>query len=151
MPIIYGILYPNVKIGKNFQLGSGAVIREDCIIGENFKLWTNSVVDYGVRIGNNVKIHCLCYIAQYTIIEDDVFLAPGVICANDMYPGSSKKVKLVGVTLKKHCQIGCNVTLLPGVVVGKNSIIGAGSVVTRNIPANVIAYGNPCRAMRKLK
>ena len=64
------------------------IIREDCLIGDDVAIWSNTVVDYGCRIGDRVKIHSNCYVAQFTELEDDVFLAPGVTIANDLFPGN---------------------------------------------------------------
>jgi acetyltransferase-like isoleucine patch superfamily enzyme len=98
-----------------------------------------------------VKIHCNCYIAQFTTLEDDVFLAPGVTVANDLHPGSSDfRDCMKGPTIKRGAQIGCNVTLLPGVTIGEHALIGAGSVVSRDIPARTVAYGNPARPAKKI-
>lgn len=145
------VIYLGSRIGDDLQTGHNAVIREENIIGDHFCLWSNAIVDYGCKIGNNVKIHCNGYIAQYTTIEDDVFMAPGVIVANDLHPGTPDAVECMkGPTLKKGAQIGCNVTLLPHVTVGEYSLIGAGSVVSRDIPPYSIAYGNPARVMKKV-
>lgn len=81
------VLYDGTTIGRCLQTGHGVVIREACTIGDDVSVWSNSVIDYGCRIGNRVKIHCNCYVAQHTELEDDVFLAPGVTIANDLYPG----------------------------------------------------------------
>ena len=143
------VIYLGSRIGHGLETGHNAVIREENVIGNDFSVWTNSVVDYGCKIGNNVKIHCNCYIAQFTVIEDDVFIAPGVIVANDLHPGSPDFLACMkGPTLKKGAQIGCNVTLLPRVTVGEHALIGAGSVVTKDIPAYAVAYGNPARAVK---
>ena len=145
------VIYMGSRIGSHLETGHHAVIREENVIGDHCSIWTNSVVDYGCRIGNNVKIHCNCYIAQFTTIEDDVFIAPGVIVANDLHPGSPDfRDCMKGPTLKKGAQIGCNVTLLPHVTVGEHALIGAGSVVTKDIPAYAVAYGNPARAVKKV-
>src|SRR5262249_32217111 len=72
------VLYDGSRIGLRLQTGHGVVIREGCAVGDDVSVWTNSVIDYGCRIGNRVKIHCNCYVAQYSELEDDVFLAPGV-------------------------------------------------------------------------
>jgi acetyltransferase-like isoleucine patch superfamily enzyme len=114
------------------------------MIGDDVSVWSNSVIDYGCRIGNRVKIHCNCYVAQYTELEDDVFLAPGVTIANDLYPGDRRSAELMaGPRIGAGAQIGVNVTILPFVRIGTGALIGAGSVVTRDIPAVVVAFGNP--------
>ncbi len=144
------VVYEGVKIGSGLIIGHNSVIREENVIGDNFKLWSNSVVDYGCKIGSNVKIHCNCYIAQFTTIEDDVFIAPGAITTNDKYPGRKDAEKhLKGPTIKKGAQIGAGVVIMPGVTIGSRSIVGAGSVVTKDIPADSVAYGNPARVAGK--
>jgi len=140
------VIYAGTKIGHNLETGHNVVIREKNVIGNNFSIWANSVVDYGCKIGHNVKIHSNCYVAQYTTIEDDAFLAPGVIITNDPHPGCRYSQKCMrGPTIKKGAQIGGNVTILPFVTIGEHSLIGAGSVVTRDIPPYSVAYGNPAR------
>jgi acetyltransferase-like isoleucine patch superfamily enzyme len=138
------VLYDGSKIGRRLQTGHGVVIREGCEVGDDVSVWTNSVVDYGCRIGNRVKIHCNCYIAQYSELEDDVFLAPGVTIANDLYPGNRRSAELMaGPRIGAGAQIGVNVTILPFVRIGARALIGAGSVVTRDIPEAFVAFGNP--------
>ena len=117
--------------------------------GDDVSIWSNSVVDYGCVIGDRVKIHCNCYVAQYTELEDDVFLAPGVTIANDLYPGTEASAEaMAGPLVREGAQIGVNATLLPYVTIGRGAIVGAGSVVTRDVPDGMIAYGNPAIAVR---
>jgi acetyltransferase-like isoleucine patch superfamily enzyme len=143
------VLYDGSTIGRCFETGHGVVIREGCEIGDDVSVWTNSVIDYGCHIGNRVKIHCNCYVAQYSELEDDVFLAPGVTIANDLYPGDRRSAKLMaGPRIGVGAQIGVNVTILPFVRIGAGALIGAGSVVTRDIPAAVVAFGNPAMPRR---
>jgi acetyltransferase-like isoleucine patch superfamily enzyme len=138
------VLYDGSTIGLRLQTGHGVVIREGCEVGDDVSVWTNSVIDYGCRIGDRVKIHCNCYVAQYSELEDDVFLAPGVTIANDLYPGNRRSAELMaGPRIGAGAQIGVNVTILPFVRIGAGALIGAGSVVTRDIPAGVVAFGNP--------
>jgi acetyltransferase-like isoleucine patch superfamily enzyme len=145
--IIYGSSY----IGRNLETGHNVVIREGNIIGDNLRIWGNSIIDYGCVIGNNVKIHNQVYIAQFTVIEDDVFLAPGVILANDIHPGCPDATECMqGPHIKKGAQIGINCAVLPRVTIGEHVVIGSGSVVTRDIPARMVAYGNPARVMCKV-
>ena len=143
------MLYDGTTIGLRLQTGHGVVIREGCEIGADVCVWSNTVIDYGCRIGDRVKIHCNCYLAQYTELENDVFLAPGVTIANDLYPGDDRSAQLMtGPRIGAGAQIGVNVTILPFVRIGAGALIGAGSVVTRDIPAGVVAFGNPAVAHR---
>lgn len=138
------VLYDGSTIGCRLQTGHGVVIREGCEVGDDVSVWSNSVIDYGCRIGDRVKIHCNCYVAQCTELEEDVFLAPGVTIANDLYPGDPRSAELMaGPRICAGAQIGVNVTILPFVRIGAGALIGAGSVVTRDIPAAVVAFGNP--------
>ena len=137
------VIYTNTIIGDHLETGHNVVIREENAIGDHFSIWNNSCVDYGCQIGNGVRIHNSVYIAQFTTIEDDVFLAPGVMTANDPHPICTKCMK--GPTLKKGCRIGVNVTILSHVTIGEGALIGAGSVVTRDIPPYTLAYGNPTK------
>jgi acetyltransferase-like isoleucine patch superfamily enzyme len=145
------VLYDGTTIGRGLQTGHGVVVREACQIGDDVSIWSNSVVDYGCRIGDRVKIHCNCYVAQFTELENDVFLAPGVTIANDLYPGDQRSAQLMaGPWIGAGAQIGVNVTILPFVRIGAGAMIGAGSVVTRDIPAAVVAFGNPAMPRREV-
>jgi acetyltransferase-like isoleucine patch superfamily enzyme len=140
------IIYGGSSIGADMETGHNVIIREQNEIGDHFRIWNNAVIDYGCKIGNNVKIHNKVYLGQFTTVEDDVFMAPGVTCANDMHPGCpDSSACMRGHTIKKGAQIGINCTILPRVVIGEHSVIGAGSVVTKNIPAGKVAYGNPAK------
>jgi acetyltransferase-like isoleucine patch superfamily enzyme len=143
------VIYAGSTFGRRLQTGHNVIIREQVRVGDDVSIWSNSVVDYGCVIGDRVKIHSNCYVAQYTELEDDVFLAPGVIIANDLYPGSrSSERAMAGPLIRQSAQIGVNVTLLPYVTVGRGAIVGAGSVVTRDVPDRMIAYGNPAVPVR---
>jgi acetyltransferase-like isoleucine patch superfamily enzyme len=138
------VLYDGTTIGRRLETGHGVIIREGCEVGDDVAVWSNSIIDYGCRIGDRVKIHCNCYVAQYTELEDDVFLAPGVTIANDLYPGNERSAQLMaGPRICAGAQIGVNVTILPYVRIGAGALVGAGSVVTRDIPAGAVAFGNP--------
>ena len=140
------VLYAGSVIGERLQTGHHVVVREECSIGDDVSIWSNTVVDYGCRIGDRVKIHSNCYLAQFTEIHDDAFLAPGVTVANDLYPGQAESARVMsGPVIGVGAQIGVNVTLLPYVRVGDGCLVGAGSVVTSDVPAGLVVFGNPAR------
>jgi acetyltransferase-like isoleucine patch superfamily enzyme len=140
------VLYAGSTIGDHLETGHNVVIREENEIGANFSIWNNTVIDYGCKIGMNVKIHCNCYVAQFTALEDDVFLAPGVTIANDIHPGCpDSRPCMKGPTLRRGVQVGVNVTIVPFVTIGERCLIGSGSVVTRDVPPESVVYGNPAR------
>lgn len=138
------VLYLGSCIGDRLETGHHVVIRERCTIGDDVSVWSNSVVDYGCRIGDRVKIHSNCYIAQFTEIGPGAFLAPGVTIANDLYPGQAASAQAMsGPSIGAGAQIGVNVTILPYVRIGAACLIGAGAVVTRDVPDGSVAFGNP--------
>ena len=139
------ILYAGSTIGAGLETGHNVVIREENLLGDHVGIWGNTVIDYGCRIGNNVKIHTNCYVAQFTVIEDDVFLAPGVSIANDPHPLCAECTATGGPVIKRGARIGVNVTILPGVTIGEHALVGAGSVVSKDVPAGAVVYGNPAR------
>lgn len=143
------VIYLGSKIGNDFETGHNVVIREENILGNNVSIWSNTLIDYGCVIGNNVKIHSNVYVAQFTTIEDDVFIAPGVVIANDRYPISDERY-LKGPTIKRGAKIGINASILPYITIGEFSLIGAGSVVTEDIPPYSLAYGVPAKVMKKI-
>jgi acetyltransferase-like isoleucine patch superfamily enzyme len=140
------VLYDGSRIGAGFETGHHVVVRENCVIGDDVSVWSGAVVDYGCRIGDRVKIHAGCYVAQYTVIEEDAFLAPGVRFANDLYPGDVESARVMtGPVVGRGAQLGVNVTVLPYVRIGPGALVGAGSVVTRDLPPGSLAYGSPAR------
>jgi acetyltransferase-like isoleucine patch superfamily enzyme len=145
------VIYLGSKIGDDFETGHNVIVREENVIGNNVKIWSNTIIDYRCKIGNNVKIHSQCYIAQLTIIEDNVFIAPGVMVANEKYPtGIFSEERIKGPTIKRGAKIGINSTILPGVTIGEGAIIGAGSVVTKDVSPYVVVYGVPARIYKKV-
>lgn len=142
------VIYAGSTIGQGLKTGHNVVIREENTIGDDLSIWNNSTIDYGCIIGDSVKIHCSVYVAQFTTLEDEVFLAPGVIIANDPHPICGLCMR--GPTIKRGARIGVNVTLLSHIAVGEGALIGAGSVVTRDIPAFSVAYGNPARPTKSV-
>lgn len=142
------VIYAGSTIGAGLQTGHNVIIREENIIGQDLNIWNSSTIDYGCVIGDGVKIHCNVYVAQFTTLEDGVFLAPGVTIANDPHPVCGLCMR--GPTIQRGARIGVNVTLLSHITIGAGALIGAGSVVTRDIPAYTLAYGNPARPVKSV-
>jgi acetyltransferase-like isoleucine patch superfamily enzyme len=138
------IINAAVTIGDDFETRHHAIVREENTIGAHCTLWNNSTIDYGCVIGDRERIHCNVYIAQFTRIEDDAFLAPGVTIAN---PHPICTTCMQGPTIGKGARIGVNVTLLPLITIGENALVGAGSVVTADVPAGMLVAGNPARVI----
>jgi acetyltransferase-like isoleucine patch superfamily enzyme len=143
------IIYAGSSIGSHLETGHNVIIREENRIGSRLRIWNNSTIDYNCVIGHDVRIHCNCYVAQNTVLEDEVFFAPGVTIANDKYPGwDETPAGLIGPLIRRGAQIGVNATILPGIEIGAGALIGAGSVVTRDVPPHIVVAGNPARPIR---
>lgn len=143
------VIYANTTIGDRFESGHGAVIREENRIGDDCHLWSNSCIDYGCVIGHRVMIHNNVYIAQYTMIEDDVFIGPGVVLANDKYPINKDGLK--GPRIRKGAKIGAGAVLLPDVEIGQDALVGAGAVVTKDVAAGAVVAGNPAVQIKRVE
>ena len=144
------ILCSGVNIGANTLVGHGCVIRRQVQIG-NFSVISHMVcMEKEVSIGHNVRVSTLTHLTGRCLIEDDVQVGARVVTINDNELKWRHNPKQIGVTLRKGSRVGSGVTLLSGVEIGHQTIIGAGSVVTRSIPAGVVAYGNPAYIQRDL-
>jgi len=139
------VIYGGSIIGDDLQTGHGVVIREESAIGDGLMIWSHSVIDYGCRIGSNVRIHTKVYLAQLTTVADGVFLAPGVTTANDLHPICTEC--MLGPTIGARARIGAGSTILPRVRIGEDALVGAGSVVTRDVAPKAVVVGNPARVI----
>lgn len=145
------IIYAGNKIGKNFQTGHRVVIRENNIIGDNVSIGTGATLEFGNIIGNNVRIQTQATIGELVKIEDDVWIGPRVIFLNDPHPPCPRyKECLGGPVIKRGAKIGANATILPGVVIGEYAIVGAGTVVTKDVEARTVVVGNPAKPIKKV-
>lgn len=143
------------KIGKGTRIWHYAVVY-DSEIGENVNIGSNAEVGEA-KIGNNCRIGHGVFICSGVTIEDDCFIAPGVCFTNDTHPSAMKALELhrqgrkyepEKTLVRKGAVIGVNATILPGVTIGENAVVGAGAVVTKDIPPSEVWVGNPARKLR---
>lgn len=134
------IIYEDVNIGCNFISGHRITIREGTVIGNNCSLGTLCDLQGNLTIGNHVRLHSNVHLGQKSIIEDYVWIYPYVILTNDPYPPMGK---LKGVTVKKFAQIATGAIIMPGLTIGINALIGAASLVRKDVPDEMVVVGNP--------
>jgi acetyltransferase-like isoleucine patch superfamily enzyme len=151
-------IMPDVKLGKDVRIFE-FVNMYGCEIGDHSKVGAFVEIQKGVKIGKNVKVSSHTFICEGVTIEDNVFVGHNVSFINDKYPRSTTGEgqlqteadwSVVPTVVKKGASIGTSTTILCGVTIGENAIVGAGSVVTKDIPDNVVAAGVPARVRRKL-
>lgn len=142
----------NKNVPDTTRVWQFCVIFPNCTIGENCNICANVLIENDVKIGNNVTLKSGVQVWDGIEIEDDVFVGPNVTFTNDVYPKSGNHdYAMLRTKICKGASIGANSTILPGVTIGSNSLIGAGSVVTKNIPAGELWLGNPAKFIRKIK
>ena len=145
------VIYCGNVIGADFVTGHHVVIREDNHIGQAVSIGTLSCVEHHVTIGDHVRIHSQVFVPEFTTIGENTFVGPNVVFTNARYPrGKHAKERLVGPSIGRNVKIGANATILPGVVIGDNSVIGAGSVVVNDVPPNTVVVGNPARMIKTI-
>lgn len=142
----------STAIKSNTRIWQYAVIFANAKIGENCNICAHTLIESDVIIGNNVTVKSGVYIWDGTRIEDNVFLGPNATLTNDPMPRSKQYPEsFSGITLKRGSSIGANATILPGITIGENAMVGAGAVVTKDVPANAVVVGNPAKIIRYMK
>ena len=137
-------------VGKGTKIWEAHLsnIHPTVTIGENCRIHSHVWIGGFVKIGNNVKIQAFSYIPSGVFIEDNVFIGPHVVFTNDKYPPSNGK-NWEQTFVRRGAVIGANATILPGIEIGENAKVGAGSVVTKSVSANVTVCGNPAKIHNK--
>ena len=140
------IIGDNTKIWHFCHIQKGTIIGKNCILGQNVNIGTGVVIGDGVKIQNNVSVY------SGVTIEDDVFVGPSVVFTNVINPRSfmEKKHEFKRTLLKKGCSIGANATIVCGNIIGEYSMVGAGSVVTKDVETFCLVYGVPARRKSKI-
>jgi len=133
---------------RDVEIGEGTVVHDQvnlfkCKIGKNCKIDSFVYVEEGVIIGDNCKIRPFVFIPTGVTIEDNIFVGPNVTFTNDKYPKVKGEWTLLKTFVKSGATLGANSVILPGVTIGKEALVGAGSVVTKDVPDGAIVSGNP--------
>jgi acetyltransferase-like isoleucine patch superfamily enzyme len=138
------IIYCDVTIGDHFQSGHNVMIREKTTIGNRVAIGTSAVIEGNTIIGDEVSLQSMVYIPTDTVIGNNVFIGPNTVLTNDRYP-PTRIGGLKGPQIHAGAAIGANATLLPGVSIGEGALVAAGAIVTRDVPAYMLAIGAPAR------
>ena len=138
------------NIGEGTRIWQFCVIFKGAQIGKNCNICAQVLIESDVLIGDNVTIKSGVQLWDGIRIEDNVLIGPNATFTNDLFPRSKAPFQLLKTMVKKGATIGANATILPGVSIGEGAIVGAGSVVTKDVPAGVVVLGNPARIVRAI-
>ena len=147
---LFGVVFPDVSLGEGTRLGNFVMIRSNTVIGVDCTIGSYVDIEGDVVIGDHVSLQSGCYITRGVVMEDDVFFGPRVVTMNDKriaHRRSSVTFVRSAQRILRAARVGGGSVLLPGVTIGANSLVGAGSVVTSDVPEGAIVVGNPARVV----
>jgi UDP-2-acetamido-3-amino-2,3-dideoxy-glucuronate N-acetyltransferase len=145
------IVYAGAQLGAGVIIGDQAQVRERAVVGERTVLGRGSTIDFDTTVGDRVSIQTLVYLTAAAVVEDDVFIGPGVTTTNDdTMDRHPRGEPLHGPVLRRACRIGGGATLTPGVEIGEEAFVAAGAVVTRDVAARTVVVGVPARVIRQV-
>jgi acetyltransferase-like isoleucine patch superfamily enzyme len=146
------VVFAGSKIGERVILGDQSCIRERVTIGDDVVVGRGSLIENDTTIGSLTKIQADAYITAYSTLEDNVFIAPRVVTTNDNFMGRTEQRHdlIAGPTIRRGARIGGGAVLCPGIEIGEEAFVGAGAVVTRDVPARMLVVGNPARVLREV-
>ena len=144
------IVFAGTEVGERVILGDQSCVRERVVVGDDVVVGRGSLVENDTTIGARTKIQAEAYVTAYSTLEEDVFIAPCVVTTNDNFMGRTEKrlALMKGPTIRRGARIGGGAILCPGIEVGEEAFVGAGAVVTRDVPARAVVVGNPARVLR---
>jgi acetyltransferase-like isoleucine patch superfamily enzyme len=144
------IVFAGSQIGARVILGDQSCVRERVTVGDDVVLGRGSLIENDTTVGARTKIQAEAYITAYSTLEDDVFIAPCVVTTNDNFMGRTEKRHdlIKGPTVRRGARVGGGSILLPGIEVGEEAFIGAGAVVTKDVPPRKLVVGSPARVLR---
>jgi acetyltransferase-like isoleucine patch superfamily enzyme len=144
------IVFAGTRLGERVIVGDAARVRERCAIGDDVVIGNGSLVENDTTIGALTKIQAEAYITAYSTLEEEVFIAPCVVTTNDNFMGRTERRHelIAGPTIRRRARVGGGAILCPGVEIGEEAFVGAGAVVTKDVPPRVVVVGNPARVLR---
>ena len=144
------IVFAGSSVGADSIVGDQSCIRERVSMGDNCVLGRGSLIENDTTVGARTKIQAMAYITAYSELEEDVFVAPCVVTTNDNFMGRTERrhEQRKGPTIRRGARIGGAAVLCPGIEIGEEAFVGAGAVVTKDVPARKVVVGNPARVIR---
>jgi acetyltransferase-like isoleucine patch superfamily enzyme len=144
------IVFAGSRIGARVILGDQSCVRERVTIGDDVVLGRGSLIENDTTVGARTKIQAEAYVTAYSTLEEDVFIAPCVVTTNDNWMGRTEQRfgNIKGPTIRRGARVGGGAILCPGVEVGEEAFVGAGAVVTKDVPPRMLVVGNPARVLR---
>jgi acetyltransferase-like isoleucine patch superfamily enzyme len=144
------IVFAGSSIGAGCIVGDQSCIRERVVLADNCVLGRGSLIENDTSVGAGTRIQAEAYITAYSTLEEDVFIAPCVVTTNDNFMGRTERRKslMKGPTIRRGARVGGGAILLPGIEVGEEAFVGAGAVVTKNVPPRKLVVGSPAKVLR---
>jgi acetyltransferase-like isoleucine patch superfamily enzyme len=146
------VVFAGTTLGARVIVGDQACVRERCAIGDDVVIGRGSLIENDTTVGALTKIQADAYITAYSTLEDQVFIAPCVVTTNDNFMGRTERRHELrkGPTIRRGARVGSAAVLCPGIEIGEEAFVGAGAVVTKDVPPRVIVVGNPARVLREV-
>jgi acetyltransferase-like isoleucine patch superfamily enzyme len=146
------IVFAGTTVGARSIVGDQSCIRERVTLGDDCVLGRGSLIENDTTVGAGTRIQAGAYITAYSTLEDDVFIAPCVVTTNDNYMGRTerRRAEMRGPTIRRGARVGGGAILCPGIEIGEEAFVGAGAVVTKDVPPGMLVVGSPARVLREV-
>jgi acetyltransferase-like isoleucine patch superfamily enzyme len=146
------VVFAGAELGERVIVGDQACVRERVVLGDDVVIGRGSLVENDTTVGARTKIQAMAYITAYCELEEDVFIAPCVVTTNDNFMGRTEErlALMKGPTVRRGARVGGGAILCPGVEIGEEAFVGAGAVVTKDVPPRMVVVGSPARAIRQV-